>query len=79
MSTKSEGYGQCHNQKLTKAICNSIGVSLLTLDVEVEVLKLLGPLLMVVILQFVPHIHKLWRPKVGVDNFFLSHDIMLPL
>jgi hypothetical protein len=46
-------YSQYHNQRLVEALHNFIGDLFLVLDVQVELLKVHGLLLMVVIMQLV--------------------------
>lgn len=79
MSIEIEDCGQCHDQRSTGIVYNLIGVSLLVLDVQVELLKVCGPLLMEVVPQLASSLHKLQMLMVGVDDCFLSQNIMLPL
>jgi hypothetical protein len=56
-----------------------VGVSILVLDVQVELLQVCAPLLMVVILQISLCLHELYRPIISVDDHFLSKNVILPL
>ena len=60
-------------------MCNSVGVSIVVLDIQVDFLKVHGPLLIEVIQQLFSCIHGLQRRVVDVDDRFISHNIMIPM
>jgi hypothetical protein len=50
MPIRVNNYGEFHNQGLIEVVCNTIGSSLLVLNIQLELLHVCGPFLMVVIL-----------------------------
>jgi hypothetical protein len=49
VSTRIEHCRHCHNLRMIEVVCNVIDVALLVHDVQVGLLKLYGPLLIIVI------------------------------
>jgi len=56
-----------------------VGVSLLVLDVQVELLQVHGTLLIAVIFQLYLCLHELHRPVISLDDPFHLHNVILPL
>jgi hypothetical protein len=56
-----------------------VGTSCLILDVEVELLKVFGPLMMATILQFALCMHELQHLMISVDACLLPENVMPPL
>jgi hypothetical protein len=56
-----------------------VGAPCLILDVEMELLKACGPLLMAVILQFSFCLHELQRLMINVDDCLIPENVMPPL
>jgi hypothetical protein len=59
VAARVEHYGECHDWRSVEAIIDSVVTSCFILDVEVELLKICGPLLMAIILQFSLCLHEL--------------------
>ena len=74
-----EHYGECSNGRATVEIGNMICAPCFILDVEMELLKVCGPLLMVVILQLPLCLYELQRLVISVDDCLLSQNVMFPL
>ena len=62
-----------------EAVYNIIGVSLLVLNVQMELLQVCGPFLMAIILKLPMCLYELQRSVVYVDGCFLPRNVMLPL
>jgi hypothetical protein len=77
--TGVEHSDQCHDWWSAEAVCNIIGVSLLVLNVQMELLQVCGPFLMVIILQLPLCLYELQGSVVCVDDCFLPQNVMLPL
>ena len=63
----------------SEEVCNNVGVSLLVLNFDMELLQVCGPFLMVIILQLPLCLYELQGSVVYVDYFFLPHNVILPL
>ena len=56
-----------------------IGASYFILDVEVELLQVVGPLLMEIILKFSLCLHELQWLMISVDEYLIPKNVMSPL
>jgi hypothetical protein len=72
-------YGKCRKWWFAEEINGVIGASYFTVDVEVELLQVCGPLLMVTILQFSLCLHELQWLMINVDDCLLPKNVMSPL
>ena len=70
---------QHHDWWFAEAFCNIIGVTLLVLNVQMELLQVCGPFLMEIVLQLPLCLYELQGSMVCVDDNFLTRNVMLPL
>lgn len=79
MPTGVDQSDQHHDPWAAEAINDIIGVSLLILNVQMELLQVGGPFLMAIILQLPLCLYELKRSMFCVDDHFLPQNVMLPL
>jgi hypothetical protein len=74
-----EHSGECSHGRSNEAVNNKIFAPYLILDVEMELMQVVGPLLMAVLLQVPLCLYELSRPVINVDDCLLSKNVMFPL
>jgi hypothetical protein len=79
MSTGMEHSGECSHGRSTQAVSDTICAPCLILDVDMELLRVGGPLLMAIVLQLPLCLYELQRLVINVDDRILSQNVMFPL
>jgi hypothetical protein len=79
MSTRMEHNGECSHRRPTEEVNDMIGDTYLILDVEMELLQVDGPLLMVVVLEFLLCLYELQRLVISVYGHLFPWNVMFPL
>jgi hypothetical protein len=79
MPTRVEHSGYHHDRWSAEAICNIIGVALLVLDVQMNLLQICGPLLIAIVLQLPLCLYELQGSMVCVDDCVLPQNVMILL
>jgi hypothetical protein len=79
MAARVSHHGKCHDWRSAHKISDSICTPCFILDVEVDILRVCGPLLMVVIQQFSLCLHELQWLMMFLNGHLLPKIVMSPL